>query len=329
MLLLQRPQLWFERHDGLLKEFMKHFFVLSVLLAIFSLSQAQTSESEIQAGVAYKALSRVYSSWTGVSLQIPTDYQGGVQNASTFLMRQTSGSSAVLAVAQVGANLSDIAAFLNSPQDVGNGVLVNPNSSAKIQKNRVSQRYQANGYMALVLSVMGSNENGITFYYFGSSNLEATGQKLLETLANSVRFTKPQALEVLTWWNQNLRGKQLYLFDYKTTGNAQTGTDTTREATWQLCSNNQYTYQGNVQTSLNVSVRDPYDSSIERTGLNNAGLNASSHTGRWKAVMLGAAPTLMLIGTDGFVRGHALWINGQNLLVDGMKVQVSSSKQCN
>jgi hypothetical protein len=67
MLLLQRPKLWFERHDGLLKELMKHFFVLSVLLALFSLSQAQTSESEIQAGVTYKAPSRVRSSWTGVS----------------------------------------------------------------------------------------------------------------------------------------------------------------------------------------------------------------------------------------------------------------------
>lgn len=301
---------------------------LVYMLCLGFFTVAQSNEQEIQAGVNYKSLARVRSSWTGTSIQIPADYQGGVQNASGFLMRHTAGLSVVLAVSQVGANLQDMLAFLNSPQDAGNGVLVRPNSSARVEQNRISQRYQAGQFVSLALSVVGSFGNGITFFYFSPSNLEANGQKLLESLASSLRFSKPQASGVLSEWNQNLRGKQIYLFDYTSTGNAKTGTDTTREALWHLCPNNQYGFQGNVQTSLNISVRDPSDSTIEQTGLGQSGLNASHHTGRWKVVMLGIAPTLMLVGSDGFVRGHALWFNGQDVRLDGMSVQISPSKQC-
>jgi hypothetical protein len=298
------------------------------LLTVFSMVLAQASEAEIQAGITYKSLTRVRSSWTGTSIQIPADYQGSLQNATSFLMRHTGGSSVVLAVSQVGATLQDMQAFLNSPQDAGNGVLVRPSSSARVEQNRISQRYQAGQFVSLALSVVGSFGNGTTFFYFGPSNLEANGQKVLESLASSLRFSKPQASEVLSQWNQNLRGKQIYLFDYTSTGNTKTGTDTTREANWELCTNGQYTYSGNVQTSLNVTITDPSDSSNWTDRLGQAGLNASNHTGRWKVVMLGITPTLMLVGNDGFVRGHALWFNGRDVRLDGTSVQVRPSTQC-
>jgi hypothetical protein len=301
--------------------------LLGLVLMLSTFGAVAQQLEEMQFGRVYNAGTRVNSSALGVSLVIPESWQGGVANATSFAMTDTSRTRWMLAIAQVGASIQDVATWLNTPQNAGNGVMMQPVGQAVIQRNRLSQRFTGGGFVWQAISLMGAADQGLTLIALGAPD-QQTQQALLERTINSVKFSQAQATVLLQQWNTNLRGKQLYLFDYSSTGNTKTGTDTTREATWQLCSNGQYAFSGNVQTSLNITITDPSDSSNWTDRLGQAGLNASNHTGRWKVVMIGAQTTLLLMGSDGLMRGHALFFDGRNLKVDGLSASINPSSQC-
>jgi hypothetical protein len=292
----------------------------SALIVFGSIVIAQ-GEQEMLAGQVYNAGSRVRSSLMGASLVIPQGWRGAVQNASTFALTTSAQENAtVFAVSQVGANVDDLTGWLAQPYPVSANLVLQPVGKPQRSANRLTQRYRAANLFAASVTLLGPNSNSLSLMAAGD---EQRVQRWLEQIAPSVRFFAPQANEFLKQWDANLRGKQLYAFSYTSTGTAQSGTDSTREAQWQLCRDGRYGFAGNIENTISVNTSIGLGVDRQSFALGDARQYAARHTGRWKVIMLGALPTLMMTGDDGWMRGNTLWFDGRKLTVDGLDATLS------
>jgi hypothetical protein len=310
---------------------MKKRLLLCALFLGHGLGQSQTQE--LQAGIIYSAGTRVSSSQMGISVQIPQHWQGAVQSGSVFAVASNSKAGLGLLIPQVGSSREDLVAFLERRHDLGQGIIAIPQGRAKQQGNQISQIYQAGQSLIQARSVLGQHNNGMTVFVLGLANQQREHQTLLNDLTSSLRFFAPQAASMVQQWNQNLRGKKVYLYEVKTTGGSNTtssrsGTQSTREATWHLCSNGQYRSSRNFHASINIDFDTGSGYDKATTQQSSDSTQNTQDAGVWKVVMMGAIPVLSLRSSSGAWYGHGLWFDGQSMFVDKTKVAVSSSEIC-
>ena len=276
----------------------------------------ETQTLEVAPNRSYSAGTRVRYGPLGVSFVIPTGWSGAIADATGFGLSAPGRQGWVLVLAQAGASLDEMAANLNGPQGFGGDLVAQPLGPARIEGDRVYQRYGAGGFVGQAISLHGAAGNGALLLALAPVAEAETYAALLEGIAASVQLEQPELQGALQQWTEGLAGRKLYLFSYSSSNvlGATEQSSFAREASWHLCPDGRYAYVEGTEGTIGP---------IDRITPGGA-----AALGRWKVIFVGSVPLLALQSDAGVWRGHPLGFDGRNVYLDGQQVSVSASEAC-
>lgn len=276
----------------------------------------ETQTLEVAPNRRYQAGTRVRYGSLGVSFVIPAGWSGAIADSTGFGLSAPGRQGWVLVLAQAGATRDEMAANLNGPQGFGGDVVGQPLGPARIEGDRVYQRFGAGGFVGQAISLHGAAGNGALLLAVAPAAEAETYAALLEEIAASVQLEQPELQGALQQWTEGLAGRKLYLLSYSSSNvlGATEESSFARESTWHLCPDGRYAYLEQTESTIGP---------IDRITPGGA-----AALGRWKVIFVGSVPLLALQSDAGAWQGHPLGFDGQNVYLAGQQVSVSASEAC-
>jgi hypothetical protein len=291
---------------------------------------------EIVPGQRYASGTRLRSSACGVALTLPPRWDGLLpQGAEAMLLVSDTeaGIGIVYAVPQI--TVEEARTSFSGPQDLGDGVVLQPAGPIQVQGNVLTGRYRAAPYTGLMRCVVAPTGNGLGVLYAGPAEQAQHFEETLAEIFRTVVFAPPGGATGGTAgampvsgasggskgeeWRSFLAGMMLkYLESYSSSGGGISG-GYNIERTLDLCRDGTYAY---------------YDSSLVSAGgvgINGYGAGSGQHDGRWQVQSDSDAQALLLLtDTSGQVHRHQLgWdASSQRTYLDGERVFRVPSERC-
>jgi hypothetical protein len=296
---------------------------IAVIVATFC-AQSTTGEEppkkaeppvvDLRAGQQYEPGTRLRDAAIGVSWTLPPEWLGGiVEGTGAFVMGSNTQPGVGMVMLISGTTAEKLAATLNEPQDLGDGVVLVPAYEPEITGDRVGLRYTSELYDGFALALVGPHAQGVIYFFAGPRETSKSYTVMLQALASSTRFSKPETAAATREWNDLVAGmmlKQLSSYSSGTSGGY------TSESVLHLCRDGSYSYYSASSTSIYVD------------GATGSGIDEDASAGRWRIEMNGAQAILVLEADDGGASRHQIAFDGEKTFVDGERVFRVPSDAC-
>lgn len=279
------------------------------------------SGNRIAVGQQYQAGARVLSASDGVSFVIPGEWLGALPaNSPAFILGSNTKPGVGMVIMKAKATLNDAIALLNTPQDLGEGVVLYPEGMPEQTGNRVRIRYNAGQYIGRATAVVGKKGNGAIFFFGGPANQAGYYEKMIRDLVASCQFSSPEASGEAQRWRQLLSGMMLKrMSSYYSSGLDGAYVGGSSSQTLHLCSDGSYAYSSN--SSLGVDAGGGGSSGY--SGGNNA------EYGRWELETTGASVSLVLRAQNGEVTYNTIQMNQEgHTILNGERAYRVQSERC-
>jgi hypothetical protein len=275
--------------------------------------------AELQVGQQYEGGMRVESA-DGIAFVIPKEWLGGLPpDAAAFMLGSHTRPGIGMVIMRAATSWQEIEQFLNQPQDLGDGVILNPTSAGQ----RTERGYEiglANPmYAAHAIGRIGEQGNGVIVFFGGPAEQRDYYVELATGTADSVAFSAPRASPALEQWRHHLAGRMLKRMSSYYSGGSGDGSyvGSSSSQTLHLCSDGSYAYF----SSSNLAA----DGGGGASGYSSGG---GEDYGRWSVEVVGARVLLTLHSRDGGISKQALQAQGEATYLDGQRVYRVSSDRC-
>lgn len=285
----------------------------------------------ITAGQTFPAGTTLFSPWTGVSFQVPTNHTGyfdedyeaflliAQDNTNILLVEAAStaqavdlGYYAIDALAEVLSPETPEFNFIDGPYQVGDSI---------------TSSFLIAGDVYSVAVKQGPAGNSVVIMAYGTQ-----AEQLVTTVNQSVQFTTPNS-DVNTW-KQQLAGFHLRSGSSSSSYNpGQFGGGVSQAGSanfiYDFCSDGQYQHEYNDVSY--VSVSDDAEN-MGGTGMMLASIQTGgqgSYIGTWNIIsLLMGNPLLVLESDEGELFLHSVWETEDGAAIDNHSYQVSPSQLC-
>ena len=157
----------------------------------FMAAEAQDRAMEIEPGLRYHSGTRVRGR-PGISVRVPEGWRGWTPegSASVYLESPTQpGIGMIVMMEQVSPD--DLAARLNEPQVLEEGVVLHPMESVRREDQRLSARYQGAEQIGRALALFGPAREAVLYMLAGPTDRADEYDAIVNRLAASTRFGTP------------------------------------------------------------------------------------------------------------------------------------------
>ncbi len=273
----------------------------------------------LEAGRQYGAGTRVESTGDGVSFVVPDEWLGGLPPGSAaFMFASNTRAGLGLAIMRQATSWQEIEAFLNQPQDLGEGVVLYPGSAGQ----RTERGYEiglANAmYAGHAIGRLGANGNGIVVFFGGPAADRDYYARLAYGTAASVAFAAPRESATAQQWQGYLAGMMLKRMDSYYSGSFDGSyVGGSSSETLHLCSDGSYAYFSSSSVSADGGA-----------GVTGYGGSGGGDAGQWSVEAIGDRPVLSLRSQNGEFSQHALEVRGNDTYVDGERAFRVQSDRC-
>jgi len=257
----------------------------------------------IQADVPYRGPKRLDSPSTGVSFEIPENWEGTVPGGVPLLMMgNAEGTHFSLVWAQAPATASDIQNLLREPIDLGGGAVLQV-SGLQINAGRIVAQVNGRGgdgrQLAGGIEGLHQGESAVLFLVVGAPGSQTQTKQILASLMKSTAIGRPSSTELrqqASQYQQMLGGTRLQV------GSSETfdGGFVQSYRRWDFCSNGQYQYSegGTVGASVDTPDYDTGGTPGNISAMNDSGGTNSAGTWQLNAVGTLAGEALMVTLDD-------------------------------
>jgi hypothetical protein len=270
---------------------------------------------DLAPGTQYEPKTRIRAAASGVSWVLPDAWLGGIpQGQSLFLMGSNTEPGVGGVFLLTGASGDEVASQMTGPQDLGDGVVLEPSGPLEQPaEDRMIQDYAGGEYAGRALALWGPAGQCAVYFFAGPEAEMPRYRALLDGLAASTRFFKPDDGGVSEQWRRLLAGMMLKRMSSYTSG---TSGGYSSEATLHLCADGRFSYSSSSVTSIDVP------------GASASGVGQDASTGGWSLESEGTAVVLVLRHDRGEVTRHALGYDGEKTFLDGERVFRVESDGC-
>lgn len=272
----------------------------------------------LEAGRQYGAGTRVESSADGVSFVVPDEWLGGLPPGSAaFMFGSNTRAGLGLAIMRQATSWPEIEAFLNQPQDLGDGVVLYPSSAGQRTERGYEIGFANAMYAGHAIGRLGANGNGVVVFFGGPAADRDYYTRLAHSTAASVAFAAPRE-SAAGQWRAYLAGMMLKRLDSYYSGSFDGSyVGGSSSETLHLCSDGTYAYY----SSSSVAA----DGGAGTTGYGGSG---AADAGQWSVETIGDRPLLSLRSQSGELSQHALEVRGNETYVDGERAYRVQSDRC-
>ena len=305
-----------------------------MLMLLFAQAFAQTARNaasapagarEIAIGQQYPTGSAVQMANSGVSFQLPPDWLGAMpQGAGAFVLGSNSKAGVGLVIMRGKATLQEAEALLNTPQDLGDGVVMMPDGAPVRSANTLKLNYTSGGYVGRAIAVIGKPGNGVVYFFGGPADQAAYFEGVLNQLVGSTVFFPPQSGPELQRWQELLVGTMLKrMSSYYSGGLDGAYVGGSSEESLHLCRDGSYAYSSNNNMSVDGGFSTGYNASAYSD-------DSRDDVGRWRVEMIGNEVNLVLESAkSGETSYHPISMNGEgHTIVDGKRAYRVPSDRC-
>lgn len=272
----------------------------------------------------YAAGTRLKVELLGISLKIPEGCVGGATaGVNYFIFRPTDQQGVGLVMAQTGVNsIQEAAALLAGKQDLSSleeGLVMDPDGAPKIEGSRASMRYTSAAYVAHSLALVGPSKNGVVVSFIGPRQAEARVKSLVQSVADSLQFARPNDAEMRKQWNEGLKGYCLHYFNYRSSKGNQPGNwwDATTNIWMHFGSDNTYRWIYKYESSGGVKNSDVIGGT--------ASDDNKTEDGTWRIEFTLTGTLLYLTNDKGELNVVLLQFDGKKITANGKEVSRSQS----
>lgn len=283
--------------------------------------------AELQPNQTYAGGTRVESSSVGVSFGIPGGWVGRfVQDAQhhVLLLGSNTIEGVGIVIVQSGTTAAQVVAGLNTPQDLGAGVVLRPTGPPATQGSRIVTRYQSEAYIGSALALLGPTQNSVVFFFAGPPKNERSYGRLLDDLAASTNFSPPAPVTAQPpasassglgqAWSNLLAGQALHYFSSYGSGG---GGGMAAHRVLHLCPNGRFAFSGDSLVTMTVP------------GASGSSGGRDGFRGRWSLESPTQTSAVLVLTEDG---GRQLrWplrYDGDKTFLNGQRWLREPSKAC-
>ncbi|MGH1361957.1 MAG: hypothetical protein ACRBF0_00280 [Calditrichia bacterium] len=282
----------------------------------------------LKAGERYSSGTRVRDSGSGVSFVLPEDWFGGVPaNSDGFLLGSNTIAGVGIVYMRQQTTLQLAEQLLNAPQDLGDGVILQPTGEVKRSMNRIEIEYSNGTYFGKAIARVGKFGNGAAAFWAGPIADKQRYAKLTGQVAGSFKFLKPTKSSAAVEWDSWLRGTMLRQLSSSSSSGYGDGSysGSSSSTTLHLCSNGRYSYSSSSSFSV-----DAGDAGFGYSGGGAYGQSGDSDSGTWKVQGSSGQVVLVLTSDEGGEAGtYVLSSNSENhTLVNGERYFRVDSDWC-
>ena len=273
----------------------------------------------LEAGRQYGAGTRVESGADGLSFVVPDEWLGGLPPGSAaFMFASNTRAGLGLAVMRPATSWREIEAFLNQPQDLGEGVVLYPSSAGERTAHGYEISFANALYAGHAIGRMGGNGNGFVVFFGGPAADRDYYARLASGTAASVAFAAPRESAAAGEWRGYLAGMMLKRQDSYYSGSSDGSyVGGSSSETLHLCSDGTYAYY----SSSNVAA----DAGAGTSGYSGG---EGGDIGQWSIETIGDRALLSLRSQSGETSQHALQVQGSATFVDGERAYRVQSDRC-
>ena len=273
----------------------------------------------LEAGRQYAAGTRVESGSDGTSFVVPEEWQGGLPPGSAaFMFASSTRAGLGLAIMRPATSWQEIEAFLNQPQDLGQGVVLYPGSAGRRTERGYEIGFANAMYAGHAIGRMGANGNGIVVFFGGPAADRDYYTRLAAGTAASVAFAAPRESGVAQQWRGYFAGMMLKRLDSHYSGSFDGSyVGGSSSETLHLCSDGSYAYYSSSSVAADGGA-----------GTTGYGGGSGGDVGRWSVETIGDRALLSLRSRSGEVSRHALQVRGDTTYVDGERAYRVQSDRC-
>ncbi len=269
---------------------------------------------DLEVGQQYEANTRVRVSLFGVSFVVPTGWLGGVPPGSeAFLLGSNEKPGVGLVVFLLHVTPEDLAAKLQEPQVLGEGLVLQPAGPVNTAKARSTASYLSQDHVGRAVGISGPDRQGIIFFFAGPKTEGSNFERLLEQLSASTQFQPVDSSRAVQQWRAFLAGMMLKYLSSYSSGHSGGYSST---AVWHLCRDGQFYYS----SSSSVSVDVP--------GASGSSGDRQQREGVWGLEVKGMEALLVLTDREGTQTRHRIDFDGKQTLLDGQRVFRVTSDHC-
>lgn len=289
-------------------------FTLTGILAC-----AAAAAAELRPGEQYPPGTRVESAGDGVSFVLPPEWLGGLPpDSPVFLVGSNSRAGAGMIIMRSSASWEDVEALLNQPQDLGDGVVLQPTGAGTRSERGYEISFSNGQYSGHAIGRIGPAGNGAIVFFGGPAQQSEYYQGLTRDTAGSIRFAAPRASGVVQEWRSVLAGSMLKRMSSYYSGGldgAYVGGSSSR--TLHLCSDGSYAYFSSSSVAADAGG-----------GTSGYSGGSGGDSGRWDLQALGAQARLVLRSDSGEYSEHTLTYQNETTYLDGERVFRVRSDRC-
>lgn len=271
-----------------------------------------------EAGRPYAAGTRVLLPALGVSLVIPDEWKGEMApTGGAFVMGSDTHRDIGLVFGRAEATAASLAGEMAGPQDLGDGVVLEPAAPPAAEGSRVGASYAGAGFSGRAEALVAPQGHAVIAFFAGPEDEAPYRDRLLTELVASVRFSAPDVSGFVAQWQALLAGMMLkQLESYSSYGGSGAVGGYSRSATWHLCRDGSFTY------SFSSSA------SVDADGTSGYGRRVEQQSGRWLVEIRGPQAFLVLEASEGSRSEHVLEYDGEKTFLDGERVSRVPSDAC-
>lgn len=280
----------------------------------------ESGRATLRPGQQYNGGTRIYSATDGISFLIPGDWVGALpQGQAAFMLGSNTVAGVGLLIMRSQATPEEIAALIQGPQDLGDGVVLYPSGALEQTPEGWRMRYVGGPYVGIALGCLGPGGNGAVIFFAGPSGQVETYRGLVGGIRQSLQFSTPETSPVADQWRQNLSGMMLKrMSSYYSGGVDGAYVGGSSQETLHLCGDGTYAYASSSSVAADGGG-----------GVSGYGSGGGDETGRWRVEVIGAQATLVLMSHDGSQSMHSIQMNAEgHTLVDGERAYRVPSDRC-
>jgi len=248
------------------------------------------------------------SGWTAQKVQ------GG------FLLRSANQKGFILIATHQYRSLDEIrVALAQGWSDAGNGTQFMLNGSVESFSNHgvlaeFSGMIEWNPARARIIILLSPYSYGVTILVaVESASYSTEYARYADTIARSLKFTRPTTSPETKQWQEKLKGSRLTFMESYSSNN---GGGYNMQEVYSLCQDGNFNYQGNSAVSIDVP------------GASGSSIGNGGSQGQWKVVTIAGQPTLRLEFRDGQIKDFTLTNPDNKLHLNGTRYFLTYDPDC-
>lgn len=275
---------------------------------------------ELEPGRQYDAGTRVESTADGVSFVVPQGWFGGVPpQSSAFVIGSNTIAGMGLVIMRQSAGWEDVQAYLNQPQDLGDGVVLVPVTQGRMTDGRYEIELGNQLYRGLAVGMVGDTGNAAVIFFGGPAAESHRYLEFARATAASVEFTSPRQTAEQQQWQSLLAGMMLRrMSSYYSGGLDGAYAGGSSSETLHLCSDGSYAYSSSSTIAADAGG-----------GTSGYAGDTGISRGTWSIESMGAQTVLTLRSESGEFSQHSMQYSDGSTYLDGERVYRVQSDRCN